>query len=163
MRGLGRIFKRGSVYWIAYSYRGKEFRESSHSKSEAQAQRLLKKRIGEMGRGRLIGPALEKTTFDDLAELLLTDYRINRKRSLARITADRANEILLRATRSSFRSMCASALKVDAPIKPPQGGPCPCLPRLVCSRAGRIRGGSKAAKKIVETRRAESKEEGSGT
>jgi len=33
----------------------------------------------------LIGPALEKTTFGDLTELLLTDYRINRKRSLARI------------------------------------------------------------------------------
>ncbi len=37
MRGIGRVFKRGSAFWVAYSYRGKEFRESSHSESEAQA------------------------------------------------------------------------------------------------------------------------------
>ena len=34
-----------------------------------------------------MGPSIEKTTFDDLAELLLTDYRINRKRSITRIEA----------------------------------------------------------------------------
>ena len=163
MRGMGSVYQRGHVWWVQYSFNGRKHRESTRSRNRRDAVRLLRSRLEEIGRGRLIGPALEKTTFDDLAELLLTDYRINRKRSLARITADRANEILLRATRSSSRSMCASALKVDAPIKPPQGGPCPCLPRLVCSRAGRIRGGPKAAKKIVETRRAESKEEGSGT
>ena len=37
------------------------------------------------GAGPLDGPALERMIFSDLAELLLTDYRINRKRSLARI------------------------------------------------------------------------------
>jgi len=85
MRGLGRIFKRGSVYWIAYSYRGKEFRESSHSKSEAQAQRLLKKRIGEMGRGRLIGPVEERVTFDDMATALTHDYQVNGRKALSAI------------------------------------------------------------------------------
>ena len=54
MRGMGRIFKRGSVYWIAYYHRGKEHRESSHSESENEARRLLKKRIGEVGTGRFI-------------------------------------------------------------------------------------------------------------
>ena len=44
MRGMGRIFKRGPVYWIAYSYRGKEYRESSRSETESQARKLLKKR-----------------------------------------------------------------------------------------------------------------------
>ena len=85
MRGLGRIFKRGSVYWIAYSYRGKEFRESSDSKSEAQAQRLLKKRIGEMGRGRLIGPVEERVTFDDMATALTHDYQVNGRKALSAI------------------------------------------------------------------------------
>ena len=41
MRGLGRIFKRGSVYWIAYYHRGEEYRESSESESESQARKLL--------------------------------------------------------------------------------------------------------------------------
>lgn len=85
MKGLGRVFKRGSVYWIAYSYRGKEFRESSHSESEAQAHRLLKKRIGEMGRGRLIGPVEERVTFDDMAAALVRDYQVNGRKALSAI------------------------------------------------------------------------------
>ena len=82
MRGFGRVFKRGSTYWIAYCYRGKEHRESAHSDNEAQARKLLKKRVGEMGQGRLIGPSEERLTFEDLASMLLTDYEVNGKRSL---------------------------------------------------------------------------------
>jgi len=83
MRGMGRIFKRGPVYWIAYSYRGKEHRESSHSDSESQARKLLKKRIGETSAGTFIGPNEERLTFEGMADMLLTDYRINGKRSLS--------------------------------------------------------------------------------
>ena len=79
---MGRIFKRGDIWWIAYSYRGKEHRESSHSVSEKLAIKLLKKRLGESGRGRLIGPSEERVTFDDMAEDLLIDYRINGYRSI---------------------------------------------------------------------------------
>ncbi len=82
MRGMGRIFKRGPVYWIAYYHRGKEFRESSYSESEKEARRLLKKRIGEVGTGRFTGVREERVTFDDLANGLLTDYHVNNRRSL---------------------------------------------------------------------------------
>lgn len=78
---MGRAFQRGSVWWIAYSYRGKEFRESSESESQAQAKKLLKKRLGEMGRGRLIGPVEEKVTFEGMAEDFIRDYEVNGKRS----------------------------------------------------------------------------------
>lgn len=82
MKGMGRMFKRGSAWWIAYYHRGKEFRESSGSENEAQARKLLKKRIGEMGRGRLIGPVEEKVTFEEMAQDFLADYQTNGKRSL---------------------------------------------------------------------------------
>ncbi len=82
MRGLGNIFKRGSVWWIRYSYRGRDYRESSRSDSEASARRLLKKRLGEIGRGRLVGPSEDRVTFDDLANALVTDYQVNGKRSI---------------------------------------------------------------------------------
>ncbi len=85
MRGLGRTFKRGPTWWVAYSHRGKEFRESSHSENESQAKRLLKKRLGEISRGRLIGPVEEKVTFEEMAQGLVTDYEINGKRSLRSI------------------------------------------------------------------------------
>lgn len=83
MRGMGRIFKRGPVYWIAYSYRGKEHRESARSESENQARKLLKQRIGETSAGTFIGPTEEHVAFEGIADLLLTDYQINGKRSIA--------------------------------------------------------------------------------
>jgi integrase len=79
---MGRIFKRGSIYWIAYCFRGKEHRESSRSDSESQARKLLKKRIGEVANGHLIGPSEERLSFEDLAKMLIVDYEINGKRSL---------------------------------------------------------------------------------
>jgi integrase len=78
---MGRVFKRGSVYWIAYCFRGKEHRESSRSTKEAEALKLLKSRIGESASGKLIGPVEERVTFEDLADALLVDYEVNRLRS----------------------------------------------------------------------------------
>jgi integrase len=81
-RGFGGIYKRGSVYWIRYWHRGKCFRESSGTDSEARAAKLLKERIKQMGRpGGFIGPAEERVTFENLAELVQTDYQINNRRS----------------------------------------------------------------------------------
>lgn len=76
-RGLGRTFQRGNVWWIAYHWRGKEHRESTRSEKEADARRLLKKRIGEMGRGRLVGPTEERVTFEDLADDYVRERKIN--------------------------------------------------------------------------------------
>jgi ribosomal protein S6E (S10) len=80
MRGMGRIFKRGPIYWIAYYHRGKEYRESSRSDSETQARKLLKKRIGEVANGHLIGPSEERLSFEDLEKMLIPDYEIKGKR-----------------------------------------------------------------------------------
>jgi len=82
MRGMGRIYRRGTTVWIQYSHRGRIFRESSHSDRETVARRLLKKRLGEIGMQKFIGPAEERVTFEDLAAALLTDYQVNAKRSV---------------------------------------------------------------------------------
>jgi hypothetical protein len=82
---MGRVYLRGNVWWVQYYFNGRKHRESTGSPNRPDAMRLLRSRLEEIGRGRLVGPAIEKTTFDDLAELLLTDYRINRKRSITRI------------------------------------------------------------------------------
>jgi len=96
-RGFGRIYqptyrdkrtgerKVSAVYWIRYWFRGREHAESSGSTRYADALTLLRRRQAEMGQGRLVGPDVERTMFDDLAEMLLTDYRINMKRSLDRV------------------------------------------------------------------------------
>ncbi len=95
-RGLGRIYqpkyrdratrevKTSPTFWIQYNYRGVKYRESSNSARHSDAVRLLKRRLEEMGRGQLIGPNPEKVTFEDLATMVLDDYKINGRKSLKR-------------------------------------------------------------------------------
>src|SRR5712692_6546208 len=74
--GMGHMYLRGHIWWIRYCRNGQLFRESSHSEKEAEAKKLLKKRLGEIALGRFAGPKAEKVTFAELAEDFRTDYRI---------------------------------------------------------------------------------------
>lgn len=79
--GAGSLFKRGDIWWIDYSHRGERVRESSGSTRKKDAKKLLQKRMKEMGDG---GPKHheEEVMFKDLAEMIVTDYKINDKSSL---------------------------------------------------------------------------------
>ena len=81
---MGMIYKRGKTYWIKYYRNGKPYRESTRSKKEADAKRLLKKREGEISGGKLPGIYFDRVRFDELAEDFLRDYRVNQKKSLVR-------------------------------------------------------------------------------
>src|SRR5262245_39616257 len=97
MRGMGRIYqpewidkktgqKRASpTWWISYSVRGKLIRESAHSTKESDGRKLLKKRLGEVALGKPVGPDVEKTTFEEMAVMIIDDYKANDRRSLARV------------------------------------------------------------------------------
>jgi hypothetical protein len=71
---MGRVFRRGNIYWIEYWHRGKQYRESSKSAKESEVRKLLKQRLGEIGLGKLLGPIEERVTFDALAADYLQDY-----------------------------------------------------------------------------------------
>ncbi|MFZ0890065.1 MAG: hypothetical protein WA005_16595 [Candidatus Binataceae bacterium] len=79
---------------MRYSHRGKVFSESCHSEREVDARKLLKKRIGEAGTNRLIGPSEERVTFEDLEKVLLDDYKVkaNRSEHVARLALRRLRE-----------------------------------------------------------------------
>jgi integrase len=95
-RGLGFIFqptykdkvtgecKTAATWWISYSVHGKRHKENAKSENRAGAVRLLKQKIGEAAQGRHVGSQIERTSFDDLAQMLLDDYRANGRRSLDR-------------------------------------------------------------------------------
>jgi integrase len=82
----GRIYRQkgSNNWWIDYSHRGKRHRESSRSHRKADAQALLRKRLGEIGAGTFIGPDAERTTFKELTEGLITNYAVNGQRSVDR-------------------------------------------------------------------------------
>lgn len=92
MRGVGRIFKRkkkmdGTIiesptWWIGYYYRGKEYRESSHSTSELVARRFLNQRLKEFAKGRNT-PNEDRLTFEDMAKDIINEYQVNDRRTLS--------------------------------------------------------------------------------
>jgi integrase len=81
---MGCIYKRGKTYWIKYYRNGKPYRESTKSKKETDAKRLLKKREGEISEGKIPGIYFDRVNFDELVEDFLRDYRINQRKSLVR-------------------------------------------------------------------------------
>lgn len=93
-RGTGSIYRpkwrdpktgkllEASIYWIKYFRHGKPYRESSKSDKITVAERILKKRQGEISEGKLPGIYFDKVSFNQLAEDFLTDYRINGKDTL---------------------------------------------------------------------------------
>jgi hypothetical protein len=52
---MGHIYKRGNIFWIKYSKNGKPYYETTRSKKEADAKRLLRKREGEISEGKIPG------------------------------------------------------------------------------------------------------------
>jgi integrase len=82
---FGSIYLRGQTFWIKYSVRGQIFRESSHSKVAADAERLLKRRVGEVAFGKFSGLAHERITMDELFDDLVTEYKVNQRKTLAHL------------------------------------------------------------------------------
>lgn len=112
MRGNGRIFLRGSLYWCAYYLRGKEFRESTDETNEDKAGKFLQRRLREVG-ADLIGakkftpPRNQKLSIHDLIEAVRQDLTLRGKLS------SQNKSSLVRADRE-FGSVRAVDLTADA-------------------------------------------------
>lgn len=81
---MGHSYKRGETYWVKYYRAGKPYRESTHSDKETDAKRLLKLREGQIAENRFPGLRVERIGFDELAEDLINDYKVNGKKSTER-------------------------------------------------------------------------------
>ena len=71
--GKGSLYKReGSpMWWIKYYRHGRAFRESTKTTDENKAGKILNKRLAEIAEGNFMGPQLERTKIDELAEIVL--------------------------------------------------------------------------------------------
>jgi integrase len=93
-RGFGSVYhqkRRGldgnmvslPTWWIKYSKGGQIFRESSGSYDRREAEKLLKKRLGEVVTGRFGGLKPERIKFVELANEVIEDYRENERATIA--------------------------------------------------------------------------------
>lgn len=80
--GSGSIYRRNKKLWLSYYVKGERVRESTNTTDRGEARRLLQQRLGQIAEGRFTGPAADRVTFEDLAEMILTDYKVNGKKSL---------------------------------------------------------------------------------
>ncbi len=97
----------GDVWWIKYYRHGKPYRESSKTGKITEAERLLKKREGEIAEGKLPGIYFDKVTFDALAKDFLTDYEINKRDTLKRAKWS------VGCLKKSFQGMRATDITTD--------------------------------------------------
>ncbi len=79
---MGCLYRRGKIYWIKYYRNGKAIMESTQSEKKEVASRLLKQREGEISKGEVPGIYYDKVRFEELAEDYLTEYRVNKKKTL---------------------------------------------------------------------------------
>ena len=77
----GSVYLRGNVYWIKFYRQGKPFRESSQSDIYEEAERLLKRRQGEVATGKFLGLGPERIRMSELFADVLEDYRLQRRAS----------------------------------------------------------------------------------
>jgi integrase len=114
-RRTGTLYQRGNTWWIQYSHRGQVYRESSHSPDKATANKLLNQRLREYGRNRVIGPAAEKVTLEEMKAVLLDNYRLEGNRSIATVEYFAAN--LLTFFRPRTRAIDITRSTVAAYVK----------------------------------------------
>ena len=53
---MGHLYRRGKIYWIKYYRNGRAFYESSGSRKEGDAKRLLQLREGDIAKGVPVTP-----------------------------------------------------------------------------------------------------------
>ncbi len=82
MRGVGSKRLRGSIWWIRYWHRGKEYSESTHSVDPRVADKLLKKRLGEREAGKFHGTKQERVAYEHLKDYIRADYTKRGLRSI---------------------------------------------------------------------------------
>ena len=113
MSGRGRIYQRGAICWIEYWFRGRQHRESSGSRDEADARRLLRRRLKELGAAelgltRFVGPGQERLLVGELLDALEADYQLRKVRACAQARAH------LRPIREAFGDWRAVAVTEEA-------------------------------------------------
>jgi integrase len=73
------ILREGNIWHIAYPVRGERLRESTGTDDRAEALQMLRDRLSAVRVDGPAAPAIERTTFEDLATMLERDYEMKNR------------------------------------------------------------------------------------
>lgn len=82
---MGCIYRRNNVLWIKYYRNGRPVYESTHTGVREEARRILQLREGETAKGAPILPKAGSLRFEEAIDDVISDYRINGKRSISHV------------------------------------------------------------------------------
>jgi integrase len=83
--GMGTVYPRGRRWWIEFYFRGRLIRESSRSTEREDAERFLKRRMGEIAAGTFKGLAPERIKIENLLADVLEDYALHERKSASQL------------------------------------------------------------------------------
>ncbi len=63
------------TWWVSLSHRGKRERFSSGSDKRADAVRLLKQKLADLGAAKPVGNDVDRTNFEDLAAMFVDNTK----------------------------------------------------------------------------------------
>jgi len=80
------LYKRSnsSVWWMCFTHNGQQYRRSTETEDRKLAQRIFDKLKGEIAEGKHHWVSSERSDFEDLAQDLIDDYKLNSRKSLDR-------------------------------------------------------------------------------
>jgi integrase len=78
----GELRKRGRIWWLRWYVNGERQEESSGSTSKTVARDLLRRKLGAVAAGEPVTAQIGRFRFEDAAKNLLTEYRVNDRRSI---------------------------------------------------------------------------------
>lgn len=82
MKGL---LKRDKIWWIDFQHNGVRYRKSCVTSSRKKAEEIFCKIKTQILEGRFFEVKARETTYEELREGLLVDYKINKKKSMDRL------------------------------------------------------------------------------
>ncbi len=81
------LFRRGPTWWMSFSYNGRQVRQSTETDDKKMAEKIYRKVMTDVAEGKWFEEAtkVKDATFQELADDIFDDYKVNLRKSLWRV------------------------------------------------------------------------------
>ena len=81
------LYKRGPTWWISFTYNGRQVRQSTETDDKKMAEKIYRKVMTDVAEGKWFEEAtkVKDATFQELADDIFDDYKVNLRKSLWRV------------------------------------------------------------------------------